>query len=120
MQDELLALCRQIKAYMGREKLRQGYRTKLFLCDGCGEHLSYYAYNKYLREKSEKLFGRSITTHFMRHTHVALMAEQGVSLDIISRRLGHANSKVTKQIYFHVTEKLKEKENEEIRQVRIL
>lgn len=34
----------------------------------------------------------------------------GVPLSLITRRLGHANSKITQEIYFHVTESLKDKE----------
>ena len=56
----------------------------------------------------------------MRHTHVALMAENGVSLDAISRRLGHENSKITKDIYFHVTKKMKEQDNAQFQKVNIL
>lgn len=56
----------------------------------------------------------------MRHTHVALMAEQGVPLDVISRRLGHANSQITREIYFHVTKKLKEQDQQRIKAVKIL
>jgi len=56
----------------------------------------------------------------MRHTHVALMAEQFIPLEVISRRLGHANSKITREIYFHVTDKMKEHDNQLIRSVKIL
>ena len=48
------------------------------------------------------------------------MLEQGVDIDTISRRLGHANSKVTREIYLHITEKLKEKEYERIRSVKLI
>ena len=56
----------------------------------------------------------------MRHTHVALMAEQRIPLDVISRRIGHANSKVTREIYFHVTKKMKERDNQLVQAVKIL
>lgn len=56
----------------------------------------------------------------MRHTHVALMAEQGVSLEVISRRLGHSNSKITREIYHHVTKKMQEKDNQQIKDIKIL
>lgn len=120
MQDELLDLCKRIKSYMARERLRDGYRTKLFICDAKGEHVDYYAYNKCLRETSQRVLGKDVTSHYMRHTHVALMAEQGVSLEVISRRLGHANSKITKDIYFHVTKRLKDRDNERIKSIKIL
>ena len=46
--------------------------------------------------------------------------EQGVSIDTISRRLGHADSQITRQIYLHVTKKLREKENEQIKGLKII
>ena len=56
----------------------------------------------------------------MRHTHVALMAEQGVDFETISRRLGHANSKITREIYSHVTKKVREQDNQKIKNVQLL
>ena len=44
----------------------------------------------------------------------------GVSLDAISRRLGHSDSKITKDVYFHVTKKLIERDNMEFANVRFL
>lgn len=46
--------------------------------------------------------------------------EQGIGIDAISRRLGHSDSKVTKEIYLHVTERLREKENEQIKGLKII
>lgn len=120
IQDELLDLCKRINILMKKERLAIGYRSDLFLSNSNGGYLSYYAYNKCLRETAERLFEKTVTTHFMRHTHVALMAEQEVALDIISRRLGHADSKITRDIYFHVTKKMREKDNAAVAHVRVL
>ena len=60
-----------------------------------------------------------ITPHIFRHTHASLMFEKGIGIHAISDRLGHANSKITHEIYLHVTKKLKEKRNEEIKNVKI-
>ena len=48
------------------------------------------------------------------------MFEHGMKEDAISRRLGHADSKVTREIYLHITKKLKEQENEQIRNIKLL
>ena len=119
MQDQLLQLCKEIKIYMATERVKFGYRSKLFLSDDTGNYLEYPAYNKYLRMTAERVLQKRITTHFMRHTHVSILAEQGMPLEAISRRLGHSNSQVTKNIYYHVTEKQKEKDNEQIRNIKI-
>lgn len=120
MQDELLDLCKKIKVYMSQERLVLAYRSNLFFSDINGDHVDYYAYNKCLKETAERILHKNVTSHFMRHTHVALMAEQGVPLEVISRRLGHANSSITRDIYFHVTKKLKERDNAQIKEVKIL
>ena len=120
MQDELFDLCRKIKAFTLSECLRNGCRSTLLFCDSNGDHVEYAAYNKYLKEVSLRVLGRKVTPHVLRHTHVALMAEAGVDLEIISRRLGHATSKVTRQIYYHVTKRAQERANETIREVHLI
>lgn len=120
MQEQLLDCCKRIKTYMSKERLLLGYRSDLFMSDENGEHLQYASYNKYLKSVTLKVTGKKATTHFMRHTHVALMTEQGIPLEVISRRLGHSDSKTTRDIYFHVTEKLKQKDREMVKDIKII
>lgn len=120
LQKQLQTLCKEINLYMKKDALLKGYRSELFFSNPNGGYLDYYAYCKYLRENSERLLDKIITPHFLRHTHVALMAEHGIPLDIISRRLGHKDSKITRDIYFHVTKKLKEKDNAAIADIQII
>lgn len=122
MQQELYDLCRRLDLQRKKRELVSGVRSDYFFSGVSGEPLEYYAYNKYLKENAAALLERDFktTTHIMRHTHVALMAENGVSLDAISRRLGHANSKITREIYFHVTRRMKERDNAEFEHVKIL
>ena len=120
MQDELFMLCKKIKLNTAKQKFLTGCHSKLFMCDVNGDYLGYAAFNKYLKNISKEVLGYEITTHYLRHTHVALLAEQGISLDLIARRLGHSDSDITKHIYFHVTEKLKERDNAQLKQVKLL
>lgn len=46
-----------------------------------------------------------LTSHIFRHTHVSKLAEQGVPLEMIKKRVGHADSKITEEIYYHITGK---------------
>jgi integrase len=46
---------------------------------------------------------KHITPHKLRHTHVSLCAESGVSLEDIKARVGHHDDKITEAIYMHVT-----------------
>jgi len=48
-----------------------------------------------------------IHPHSLRHTHVSLLAEAGVPLEVILDRLGHADDKMVRKIYLHVTKTLK-------------
>lgn len=121
MQDELKQVCKQLDVLMLRRKLMYNVpQTELFLFSQDGNNLHYYSYNAYLRENAQRALDKTITPHTLRHTHASLLFEKGINIDTISRRLGHENSKVTFEIYLHVTKKLKEKDNEQMAAVKIL
>ncbi|MCJ1971728.1 MULTISPECIES: tyrosine-type recombinase/integrase [Pseudolactococcus] len=42
-----------------------------------------------------------------RHTHVSKLAELSVPLHMIQKRVGHANKGTTRDIYLHITNKMK-------------
>lgn len=119
IQDDLLPVCREIFDRRRSLKEKFGTKTDLFFPDIDGGYMQYAAYAKYLRENTERLIGRALSPHALRHTHVALLAENGISLEVISRRLGHSNSAITKEVYFHVTERLKDRDNEAIKAVSL-
>ena len=77
-------------------------------------------YRYQLNQVSKKALGRTITPHTLRHTHTSLLAEQGVDIETISRRLGHEDSHITKKIYLHVTKKMRERDNQQIQSIKIL
>lgn len=120
IQPELLAVVKDINLLMSKKKIRHGIRSRLFMFDDEGEHVHYYAYNKYLKENVALVTGKKITVHALRHTHASLLMEQGLTLDEIARRLGHGSSKITKEVYAHVTLKLRDKDNDRLDSVRIL
>lgn len=120
IQDELLDLCREIKKYMMKTSVLCGFRTDLFFSDLEGKPLQYARLNKYFAQNTEKIIGRRLTLHSLRHTHASLMFEGGASLEAVSLRLGHADSGITKQIYLHITERLKEQYNQTFDQIKIL
>lgn len=120
MQDELLSICRRIKKFERQRQIKFVYRSDLFMSDLEGKHICYDSYAKYFREYTEKILGRRLTPHSLRHTHTALLAESGIPLEEISRRLGHADSKITKDVYMHVTEKMREQAEERIKNVKML
>ena len=112
IQDELLPFAKEL--CIGRNKCDILFPGTM---DG---HTRYYTFNSYLKANTKASIGKELTTHALRHTHVSLCAEDGMELDAISRRLGHSDSKVTKEIYLHVTKKMQEKDNKAMDSVRIL
>lgn len=120
MQDELLSICKKIKKFEKQRQIQFVYRTKLFISDDNGDYINYSVFSKYFRENTENLLGRRLTPHSLRHTHTALLAEAEIPLEEISRRLGHVDSKITKDVYMHVTEKMKQRSDERIKNVKML
>ena len=107
MQPELFATAKEIKSYYKRLRMITGIRTKFFMFSENENRLNYDSYRQYLGDTSERVLDKRITPHYLRHTHVALMAAKGIPLEALSRRLGHGDSKITKQIYMHITKDLK-------------
>ena len=117
MQDDLYVLCQHILEV--RKNIKHGRKYVFWNKDGTP--MQYAAFNKFLREYSEKVLNRRITTHYLRHTHASLLASQeGIDYELIQRRLGHENSKVTKDIYIHVTENQIEKDNMAIKEISLI
>lgn len=120
IQDELRTCIEEIHEYMAKQAEVCGYESDLFFPDTDGGYLSYQSYAKYLREVSERVLGRRIVPHCMRHTHASMLAAKGYSLESISSRLGHEDSGITKAIYLHRMEELKEKENKQLDSFRLI
>lgn len=111
VQTELMPLCTRLRSRASENRF-----ISPLVFNGC----NYYGYNGYLSKHGLDALGRKITPHILRHTHVAILAEQGIPLETISRRLGHKDTGITRDVYFHVTSRLKEKDNQVIQDVKIL
>lgn len=111
IQPELQSLIAQYKNWRRKTDILTGIRSTHFFYNREGGRINYFSYEKYLKESAENILGRRITAHALRHTHASLLLAEGVSIDTISRRLGHENSKITREIYLHVTQKLTEQDN---------
>jgi Site-specific recombinase XerD len=122
VQPELAECIKEMRIYVLTQKLQHGYRNEknIFFPGTTGGYFRYEAFNKYLKQKSLEIIGREITTHILRHTHASLLLPQNVDIETITRRLGHKNSKVTREVYLHVTKGLKEKDNAQIKNTRII
>lgn len=80
-------------------------------CTSHGTPIQTSAVNTFLRTAKKRLkIDKPISSHIFRHTHISKLAELGVPLYVIQKRVGHADSKITRDIYLHVTQKVIEKE----------
>ena len=128
VQPELKETIRKINLYWNKERLKHPELKKNpywfpgVSMDDCYEgHLSVRAYDAYLKQITKEVTGKALTAHALRHTHVSLLAEQGVDLDGIALRLGHGhNSRITRQIYLHITDNAKKRYNDMVDKISLL
>ena len=120
IQPELAEVIKQVKRYHRNIDIMTGTRSEALFHTSAGDRIRYQGYAKYVRETTEKVLGERRTPHSFRHTHASLLFAEGMTIDQISRRLGHESSKITMKIYLHIVEKVKEKDREALRSVRLL
>ena len=71
-----------------------------------GVFLHPFSIDNQLRRVQKSLdLAKPLSTHIYRHTHASKLAELGLPTELISKRLGHKDSTITRQIYLHVTKK---------------
>ncbi|MGV3175263.1 tyrosine-type recombinase/integrase [Aerococcus suis] len=51
---------------------------------------------------------KTISSHIFRHTHISILAENREPMKAIMQRVGHADERITNEIYTHVTQNTKE------------
>lgn len=120
VQPELKSCIERIREYTKWQQEVFGYESDLFFPDPNGDYFGYSYYTKYVGKMTKKVLGRHLTPHAFRHTHCSYLSAMGMSLEAISERLGHEDSKITKEIYLHRTKELKEKENKQLDSIRLL
>ena len=121
IQPELRECIREIQEYAKMQRDVYGYEeTNIFLPDTDGDYLTYITYDVYIRNLGKKVLGKATSPHIFRHTHASILASQGFNLESISARLGHEDSHITKAIYLHRLEELKEKENKQLDAMRFI
>lgn len=104
---ELAELLIKLRHEQQETNIAQGYRDEKQLVFRDMQHilLRNKAVNKVLRAlESDLNIHPAITFHGLRHTHVSYLIAQGVSIEYISKRLGHANTTITQRVYTHLLE----------------
>ena len=70
--------------------------------------------NVKLSEWCEKAGVPRISFHGLRHTHASILITNGVSIQSVADRLGHADTTTTQKVYIHLLKKLKAKDDQKI------
>lgn len=116
IQPELRKMLDEYMKWRKLYEMSKGVRSKYLFFSLNGGMLNSHTFSGQLKKvKCEK----NLHPHIFRHTHTALLAEQGVPLDTISRRLGHESSRITKEVYLHVTNKMKKQDEEKLKSVTL-
>ncbi|AZN43392.1 tyrosine-type recombinase/integrase [Paenibacillus albus] len=107
---------RQKKIRMSVMHFNPEYHDEKFLF--CNED-GYPIIQKTVNRRLERLITKTsikkkATSHIFRHTHISMLAEAGVDLPTIMKRVGHDDPKTTLQIYTHVTDKMKKDAGEKV------
>ena len=70
-------------------------------------------YVDHLAKKCAEAGVPRINIHALRHTHGSILLASDVSIYAISQRLGHANVGITQEVYLHVLDDLKQKDEQQ-------
>lgn len=88
-----------------KENVRRGVSGRFIF--GNPDPMKNKQFNVFLKSNAEKMgLEKQITSHFFRHSHISLLVELGTPIPLIMERVGHSDSKVTMEIYSHVTQKM--------------
>lgn len=121
IQPELMQVIKRIRSAMLRQQMICQYQDKGYLfCGKHGERLHEVTFASVLRKSAMASIGRPVWPHMLRHTHASLLFASGMTIDAVSRRLGHASSAITREIYVHVTEQLKQRDNDALDKIKIM
>ncbi|OIJ11347.1 site-specific integrase [Anaerobacillus alkalilacustris] len=90
------------------ERLGELYNDLGFVFTKIDRYYGYPLYIKHVGNRMRRLLklaklNEKLTPHSLRHTHTSLLAEAGVDLEKIMKRLGHSNDDTTRNIYHHLT-----------------
>lgn len=92
-----------VKIYLDRK--HNHHNENFIFCTQKGTSIQTSVVNTFLRTAKKYLgIDKPLSSHIFRHTHILKLAELGVPLYVIQKRVGHSNGNITRQIYLHVTQ----------------
>lgn len=103
--DLLVKTLKQHKAAQDEEKrlLGPAYQDNdLVFALADGSAIPPRQFGSAVRRLLHRIGERNATLHNLRDTHASLSLKEGVPIEVVSKRLGHANTAITMQRYVHV------------------
>jgi integrase len=91
---------RELRAFVQRSDGEMWYEHDLVFCTRNGKPYDLTNVGDYWRRDVLKSGIRQLKLHGTRHTHATLLIERGVPIEVVSRRLGHASTAFTADVYF--------------------
>ncbi|HBE7716753.1 tyrosine-type recombinase/integrase [Staphylococcus aureus] len=86
--------------------------------DGIIFGLSHNAVSKiFKRAKSKFNIEDGVTPYALRHTHASYLLSKGITIEYISKRLGHSNIAITLDIYTHLLDEHKREQGQRVREL---
>ena len=73
--------------------------------------------NDYLIKKCREAGITEVTCHSLRHTHGSILIAEDVSMQSVSKRLGHTNTVITQRVYTHLIEEQKQQDDLKINSI---
>lgn len=70
--------------------------------------------NDHLIRHCKKAGIPEITMHCLRHTHASILMYKGVSMQSISKRLGHTSTEITQRVYLHLIKEMEVKDEKKV------
>ena len=121
IQPELAALIGDIRRFMARQQEALSYiPVPYFFQSAEGKRFAYGSFEIRLKKAAIQAIGRPVHPHMLRHTHATMLVEAGMTYEEVAMRLGHENSKITRKIYVHISEKMRARAEEKIKRISML
>ncbi len=109
LDDDTVAALREHRARQNRERLQAGalWRdTGLVFTDELGEPLHPETTTKRFQRAAKAAGLPPCRLHSLRHAYTSLLLEEGVAMEVISKRLRHSDLDTTSRLYAHYTRTL--------------
>ena len=103
--ETLLRTLSSHRARQAQERLILGTAYKdqnLVFAQADGSPVTPRGFGSAVRRLIRRIGTHNATLHNLRHTHGSLLAKNGVPIEVVSKRLGHSDIRITTERYLHI------------------